>query len=50
MKEEIIVGGSGSQQVVVESGPKKTKLGNDSLAKWTVANLAILYNLIQTSW
>ena len=32
-KEEIIVGGSGSQQVVVESMQKKTKLENDSLAK-----------------
>ena len=45
VEEEIIVGGSGSHQVVVKSGPKKPKLENVSLAQWTVANLAILYKL-----
>lgn len=45
VEEEIIVGGSGSHQVIVKSGPKKPKLENVSLAQWTVANLAILYKL-----
>ena len=45
VEEKIIVGGSGSHQVVVKSGSKKPKLENVSLAQWTVANLAILYKL-----
>ena len=45
VEEEIIVGGSGSHQVVLKSGPKKPKLENVSLAQWTIANLAILYKL-----
>ena len=45
MEEEIIVGGAGSHQVVLKSGPKKPRLENVSLAQWTVANLAILYKL-----
>ena len=43
VEEEIIVGGAGSHQVVLKSGPKKPRLENVSLALWTVANLAILY-------
>ena len=46
VEEEIIVGGNGSQQVVVKSGPRKPKLENVSLAQWSVANLAILYKLV----
>lgn len=45
VEEEIIVGGAGSHQVVLKSGPKKPRLENVSLAQWTVANLAILYRL-----
>ena len=45
VEEEIVVGGSGSHQVVLKSGPKKPKLENVSLAQWTIANLAILYKL-----
>ena len=45
MEEEIIVGGAGSHQVVLKSGPRKPRLENVSLAQWTVANLAILYKL-----
>ena len=40
------MGGSGSHQVILKSGPKKPKLENVSLAQWTIANLAILYRLI----
>lgn len=41
-----MVGGNGSQQVVVKSSPKKPKLENVTLAQWSVANLAILYRLV----
>ena len=40
-----MVGGSGSNQVVLKSGPKRPKLENVTLAQWSVANLAILYKL-----
>ena len=43
VEEEIIVGGNGSQQVILRSGPKKPKLESVSLVQWSVANLAILY-------
>ena len=46
MEEEIVVGGNGSQQVVLKSGPKKPKLESITLAQWSVANLAILYRLL----
>lgn len=45
VEEEIVVGDTGSHQVVFKSGPKKPKLENVSLAQWSVANLAILYKL-----
>ncbi|MES9970253.1 MAG: hypothetical protein ABW092_09480, partial [Candidatus Thiodiazotropha sp.] len=45
-EEEIFVGGNGTQQVVLKSGPKKPKLENVTLAQWSVANLAILYKLL----
>ena len=45
VEEEIVVGGSGSHQVVLKSGPRKPKLDNVSLSQWIVANLAILYKL-----
>ena len=46
VEEEIIVGGNGSQQVILKSGPKKPKLESVTLAQWSVANLAILYRLL----
>lgn len=49
IEEEIIVGGNGTQQVVVKSGPRKPKLENVTLAQWSVANLAILYKLVGES-
>ena len=45
VEEEIVVGGSGSHQVILKSGPKKPKLENVSLAQWTIPNLSILYRL-----
>lgn len=45
VEEEIVVGGAGSHQVILKSGPRKPRLENVSLAQWTVANLAILYKL-----
>ena len=47
VEEEIIVGSNGSQQIVVKSGPKKPKLEQISLSQWSVANLAILYKLVE---
>ena len=49
VEEEIIVGGNGSHQAVLKSGPKKPKLENVTLAQWCVANNAILYRLISES-
>lgn len=49
IEEEIVVGGNGSQQVVVKSGPRKPKLENVTLSQWSVANLAILYRLVAES-
>lgn len=46
VEEEIVVGGNGSQQVILKSGPKKPKLESVTLAQWSVANLAILYRLL----
>ena len=45
-EEEIIVGGNGTQQVILKSGPRKPKLEAVTLAQWTVANLGILYKLL----
>ena len=49
VEEEIIVGGNGSHQAVLKSGPKKPKLENVALAQWCVANNAILFRLISES-
>ena len=49
VEEEIVVGGNGTQQVIVKSGPRKPKLENVTLAQWSVANLAILYKLVAES-
>ena len=45
VEEEVVVGGNGSQQVIIKSGPRLPKLEAISLAQWSVANLAILYKL-----
>lgn len=47
VEEEIVLGGQGDQQIVVKSGPKKPKLENVTLSQWSVANLAILYQLVR---
>ena len=49
IEEEVVVGGNGSQQIVLKSGPKKPKLENVTLAQWCVANNAILYRLVSES-
>ena len=46
VEEEIIVGGNGTQQVIVKSGPRKPKLENVTLAQWSVANLSWRKNVI----
>ena len=45
VEEEVVIGESGSHQVVLKAGPKTPKLEIISLAQWSVANLAILYKL-----
>ncbi|MES9882076.1 MAG: hypothetical protein ABW185_14470 [Sedimenticola sp.] len=47
MEEEMLIGGQGDQQLVVKSGPRKPKLENVSFTQWSIANLAILYRLVQ---
>lgn len=44
--EDLVVGGQGDQQLVIKSGPKKPKLESLTLSQWSVANLAILYKLV----
>ena len=46
VEEEVVLGGHGDQQVIVKSGPKKPRLENLTLSQWSVANLAILYHLV----
>ena len=42
----MVLGGQGDQQIVVKSCPKKTKLESLTLSQWSVANLSILYKLV----
>lgn len=44
--EDLVVGGHGEQQLVIKSGPKKPKLESLTLSQWSIANLAILYKLV----
>ena len=44
--EDLVVGGHGDQQLVIKTGPKKPKLESLTLSQWSVANLAILYRLV----
>ena len=44
--EDLVVGGQGEQQLVIKSGPKKPKLESLTLSQWSIANLAILYKLV----
>ena len=46
VEEEVVLGGQGDQQIVVKSGPKKPKLESLTLSQWSVANLSILYKLV----
>ena len=46
LDEELVVGGQGEHQVVIKSGPKKPKLESLTLSQWSIANLAILYKLV----
>ena len=45
VEEEIVVGRNGAQQVL-KSGPKRPRLEPITLAQWSVANLAILYRVL----
>ena len=44
--EELVVGGQGEQQLVIKSGSKKPRLESLTLSQWSIANLAILYQLV----
>ena len=46
IKEEVVIGSNGDQQIVVKSGPKRPLLENLTLSQWSIANMAILYKLI----
>ena len=46
VEEDLVVGGQGDQQLVIKSGPKKPRLESLTLSQWSVANLAILYKLV----
>ena len=46
VEEEVVLGGHGDQQVIVKSGSKKPRLENLTLSQWSLANLAILYCLV----
>ena len=41
VEEEIVVGGNGSHQVILNAGTKKPRLEHITLAQWSVANLTI---------
>ncbi|MCG8078480.1 MAG: hypothetical protein JAY75_19845, partial [Candidatus Thiodiazotropha taylori] len=46
LEEEVLVGGQGEQKLVIKAGPKKPRLESLTLSQWSVANLAILYKLV----
>ena len=46
IEEDLVVGGQGDQHLVIKSGPRKPKLESITLSQWSVANLAILYKLV----
>ena len=46
VEEDVILGGQGDHQIVVKSGPNKPRLDNLTLSQWSVANLSILYKLV----
>ena len=46
IEEDLVVGGQGDQQLVIKSGSKKPKLESLTLSQWSIANLAILYRLV----
>ena len=49
VEEEVLVGANGTQQVVIKTGPHRPKLETVTLAQWSVANMAILYRLVEES-
>ena len=46
LEEDVLIGGQGEQQLVIKAGPKKPRLESLTLSQWSVANLAILYKLV----
>ena len=47
VEEEMVIGGQGQMQIVVKSGPKKPKLESLTFSQWSIANLGILYKLVE---
>ncbi|CAC5391591.1 unnamed protein product [Mytilus coruscus] len=45
--DERIVSESGSGQLILKSGPAKPKLESLNVSQWSMANLAILYKLLE---
>ncbi|CAC5414046.1 unnamed protein product [Mytilus coruscus] len=45
--DERIVSASGSGQLILKSGPAKPKLESLNVSQWSMANLAILYKLLE---
>ncbi|VDI50862.1 Hypothetical predicted protein [Mytilus galloprovincialis] len=45
--DERIVSESGSGQLILKSGPSKPKLESLNVSQWSMANLAILYKLLE---
>ncbi|MEW8561399.1 MAG: hypothetical protein AB2541_04815, partial [Candidatus Thiodiazotropha sp.] len=45
IEEDVVVGGEGEQKLI-KSGPKKPRLESLTLSQWSVANLSILYKLV----
>ena len=46
IEEDVVVGGEGEQKLVIKSGPKKPRLESLTLSRWSMANLSILYKLV----
>ena len=44
--KKTLIGGKGEQKLVIKAGPKKPPLESLNLSQWSVANLAILYKLV----
>ena len=44
--KKTLIGSQGEQKLVIKAGPKKPPLESLNLSQWSVANLAILYKLV----